>query len=144
MCLPIADYQSRVNHVVIKRLHGDVRATVADLLPESEEDFRTQKPEELLQQIEERLENNPLEEHQRLRFNLAKQERMEDPEGYKERLHKYYEETLLQDEQQFVAKYVNSVYSKAMEELLRTNRPPLATIEALEKEIPYNVTQLRI
>ena len=31
-----------------------------------------------------------------------------------------------------------------MGELLRTHRPPLATIEALEKEIPYYVTQLRI
>ena len=51
------------------------------------------KPEELLHQIGERLKDNPLEEHGRLPFNLAKQERMEDPEGYKERLHKYYEET---------------------------------------------------
>ena len=31
-----------------------------------------------------------------------------------------------------------------MEELLRMHRPALATIEALEKEIPYYVTQLRI
>ena len=69
---------------------------------------------------------------------------MEDPEEYKEQLHKYYGETLLQDEQQFVDKYVHSVYNKAMEELLRTHRPPLATIEALEKEIPYYVTQLQI
>ena len=68
----------------------------------------------------------------------------EDPEKYKDRLHKYYEETLLQDEQQFVDKYVNSVYNKVMEELLRTHRPPLTTIEALEKKIPYYVTQLRI
>ena len=81
MCLPIADYQSTVNHLVINRLDADVRATVTDLLPESKEDFVTQKLEELLHQIEERLENNPPEEHQRLCFNLAKQERMEDPEG---------------------------------------------------------------
>ena len=104
----------------------------------------TQKPEELLQQIEERLEITTPEEHRRLHFNLAKQRMTEDPEKYKERLHKYYEETLLQDEQQFVDKYVNSVYNKAMEELLRMHRPPLATIEALEKEIPYYVTQLQI
>ena len=41
-------------------------------------------------------------------------------------------------------KYVNSVYNKAMEELLRMHRPPLATIEALGKEIPYYVNQLRV
>ena len=29
-------------------------------------------------------------------------------------------------------------------ELLRTHKPPLTTIEALGKEIPYYVTQLRI
>ena len=72
MCLPIADYQSTVNQLVINRLDADVRATVADLLPESEEDLMAQKPEELLHQIGERLEDNPAEEHQRLRFNLAK------------------------------------------------------------------------
>ena len=31
-----------------------------------------------------------------------------------------------------------------MGELLRTHKPPLTTIEALGKEIPYYVTQLRI
>ena len=41
-------------------------------------------------------------------------------------------------------KYVGSVYNKAMEELLRMARPPLATIEAWEKEIPYYVTKLWI
>ena len=52
MCLPIADYQSTVNHLVINRLDADVRAMVTDLLPESEEDFMAQKPEKLLHQIE--------------------------------------------------------------------------------------------
>ena len=130
MCLPIADYQSTVNQLVINRLDADVRATVADLLPESEEDLVAQKPEELLHQIGERLEDNPPEEHRRLHFNLAKQERMEDPEGYKERLYKYYKETRLQDEPQFVRQYANSVYNKVLGELLRTHRQPLVTIEA--------------
>ena len=79
-----------------------------------------------------------------MHFNLAKQERMEDPEGYKEQLHKYYKETRLQDEPQFVSQYANSVYNKALGELLRTHRPPLVTIEALGKEIPYYVNQLHV
>ena len=41
MSLPIADYQSTVNHLVMNRLDADIQATVADLLPESEEDFAT-------------------------------------------------------------------------------------------------------
>ena len=65
-------FQERGQYVV-NRLDSDIQATVADLLPESEEDFVTQKPEELLQQIEERLESTTPEEHQRLHFNLAKQ-----------------------------------------------------------------------
>ena len=77
----------------------------------------TQRPEELLQQIEERLENTNLEEHRRLHFDLAKQQIEEDPEIYKDRLHKYYEETLLQEEQKFVEKNVNSAYNKVMGEL---------------------------
>ena len=48
----------------------------------------------------------------------------EDPERYKDRLHKYYEETLLQDEQQFVEKYIHSVYNKVVGELLRTHYRP--------------------
>ena len=68
----------------------------------------------------------------------------EDPERYKDRLHKYYEETLLQDEPKFIKKYVSSVYNKVMGRLLRTHKPPLTTIKALGKEIPYYVTQLRI
>ena len=63
MCLPIADYQSTVNHLTMNTLDSDIHTTVADLLPKSKEDFVTQKPEELLQQIKERLENNPTEEH---------------------------------------------------------------------------------
>ena len=68
----------------------------------------------------------------------------EDPERYKDRLHKYYEETLLQDKQKFIEKYINRVYNKVVGELLRTHKPPLTTIKALGKEIPYYVTQLRI
>ena len=68
----------------------------------------------------------------------------EDLERYKDQLHKYYEETLLQDEQKFIEKYVNSVHNKGVGELLRTHKLPLTTIEALGKEIPYYVTQLRI
>ena len=59
MSLPIADYQSTVNHLVMNRIDAHIQATVADLLPESKEEFATQKPEELLQQIEERLESTP-------------------------------------------------------------------------------------
>ena len=104
MYLPIADYQSTVNHLIVNRLDSDIQATVVDLLPEGGEEFVTRRPEELLQQIEERLENMNPEEHRRLRFDLAKQQMEEDPERYKDRLHKYYEETLLQDEQKFVEK----------------------------------------
>ena len=86
---------------------------------------------------------NP-EELRRLRFDLAKQRLGEDPEVYKDRLHKYYEETLLGDEPKFIKKYVCSVYNKVMGGLLRTHKPTLTTIEALEKEIPYYVTQLQI
>ena len=99
MYLPIADYQSTVNHLIVNRLDSDIQATVVNLIPEGEEEFVTRRPEELLQQIEERLENMNPEEHWRLRFDLAKQRMKEDPEKYKDRLHKYYEETLLQDEQ---------------------------------------------
>ena len=67
-----------------------------------------------------------------------------DPERYKDRLHKYYKETLIQDEQKFVEKYVHSVYNKVVGELLRMHKPPLTIIEALGKEILYYITQLRI
>ena len=88
MYLPIADYQSTVNHLIVNRLDSDIQATVANLLPEDKEEFVTQRPEELLQQIEERLENMNLEEHRRLCFDLAKQRMEEDPERYKDQLHK--------------------------------------------------------
>ena len=68
---------------------------MVNLLPKDEEEFVTKKPEELLQRIEERLGNMNPEEHRRLRFDLAKQRMEEDPERYKDLLHKYYEETLL-------------------------------------------------
>ena len=58
MYLPIADYQSTVNHLIISRLDSDVQATLVDLLPEGEGEFMTWKPETLFQQIEDRLENN--------------------------------------------------------------------------------------
>ena len=124
MYLPIADYQSTVNHLIVNRLDSDIQATVVNLLSKSEEEFVTQRPEELLQQIEERLESMNLEEHRRLPFNLAKQRVEEDLERYKDQLHKYYEETLLQDKQKFVEKYINGVYNKVVEELLRTQKPP--------------------
>ena len=63
MYLPIADYQSTVNHLIVNRLDSDIQATVVDLLPEDEEAFMTRKPEELLQLIEDRLGNMNPEEH---------------------------------------------------------------------------------
>ena len=83
-------------------------------------------------------------EHKRLRFELAKQRVEEDPGKYENRLHRYYEETLLQYEQQFIEKYTRSVYNKVLGELLMTHKPPLVTIKSLKTEIPYYVTQLRI
>ena len=49
MYLPIADYQSTVNHLIVNRLDSDIQATVANLLPVGKEEFVTQRPEELLQ-----------------------------------------------------------------------------------------------
>ena len=73
MYLPIEDYQSTVNHLIVTRLDLDIQATVVDLLPEDEEEFVAWKPEALLQQMEERLVNMDQEEHRRLHFDLAKQ-----------------------------------------------------------------------
>ena len=73
MYLPIADYQSTVNHLIISRLDSDVQATLVDLLPEDEGEFETRKPEALFQQIEDRLGNMNPEELRRLHFDLAKQ-----------------------------------------------------------------------
>ena len=61
--LPIADYQSTVNHLIISRLDSDIQATVVDILPEEEQELRATKPELLLQQIEDRLRNIDPEEH---------------------------------------------------------------------------------
>ena len=41
MYLPIADYQSTVNHLIVNRLDSDIQATVVDLLPEDKEEFMT-------------------------------------------------------------------------------------------------------
>ena len=73
MYLPIADHQSTVNHLIISRLDSDVQATLVDLLPEDEGEFKTRKPEALFQQIEDRLGNMNPEELRTLRFDLAKQ-----------------------------------------------------------------------
>ena len=61
--LPIADYQSTVNHLIISRLDSDIQATVVNLLLEDEKELMTRKPELLLQQIEDRLRNVDPEEH---------------------------------------------------------------------------------
>ena len=81
--LPIEDYQSTVNHLIMTRLDSDVHATVVDLLPKDEEEFVARKPEALFQQIEERLVNMDQIKHRRLRFELAKQRLEEDPWTYK-------------------------------------------------------------
>ena len=73
MYLPIADYQSTVNHLIVNRLDSDIQATLVNLIPEDKEEFGTRKPEVLLQQIEDRLGNLNPEEQRRLRFDLAKQ-----------------------------------------------------------------------
>ena len=80
-----------------------------DIIPEDEAEFGTRKPEELLQKIEDRLGNLNQEEQGKACFNLARQRIDEDPEEYKDRLHKYYEETLLLDELKFIEKYISSV-----------------------------------
>ena len=63
MYLPIADYQSTVNHLIISRLDSDIQATVVDILPEGEQELRATKSELLLLQIEDRLKNVGPEEH---------------------------------------------------------------------------------
>ena len=55
MYLPMAQYQSTVNHLIVNRLESDLQATLIDIIPEEEAEFGTRKPEELLQQIGNRL-----------------------------------------------------------------------------------------
>ena len=62
MYLPIADYQSTVNHLIVNRLDSDLKATLMDIIPEDETEFGIWKPEELLQQIEDKLGNLNQEE----------------------------------------------------------------------------------
>ena len=50
MYLPVEDYQSIVNHLIVTRLDSDIQAMVVDLLPEDKEEFVVQTPEALLQQ----------------------------------------------------------------------------------------------
>ena len=104
MYLPIADYQSTVNHLIVNRLDSDLKATLMDIIPEDKTEFGIRKPEELLQQIKDKLGNLNQEEQRKAQFDLARQWIDEDPEGYKNRLHKYYEETLLLDEPKFIEK----------------------------------------
>ena len=78
MGLPIEDYQSTVNHLIMTRLDSDIHATVVNLLPQDKEELMARKPEALFQQIEERLVNMDQAEHRRLRFKLAKQRVEED------------------------------------------------------------------
>ena len=82
MHLPIEDYQSTVNHLIVTRLDPDIQAMVLDILPEDKEEFVVQSPEALLQQIEERMVNMDPAEQRRLRFDLAKQRREEEPGKY--------------------------------------------------------------
>ena len=82
MYLPVEDYQSTVNHLIVTRLDSDIQATVVNLLPEDEEEFVARKPEALLQQIKERLVNMDQAEHRRLHFDLAKQRVEEDSDKY--------------------------------------------------------------
>ena len=84
MYLPMAQYQSTVNHLIVGRLEADLQATLIDIIPEEEAEFGTRKPEELLQQIGDRLGSLSQEEQERARFNLARQRVDEDPEGYKD------------------------------------------------------------
>ena len=97
----------------------------------------------MLQQIEDRLRRLSPEEQRKAQFLLARQKINEDPEGYKDRLCRYYEETLLRDEPKFVKKYTSSVYNKVLGTLLETHETPLVTIRDLEREIPYYITQIR-
>ena len=137
MYLPMAQHQSTVNHLTVSRLEPDLQATVIDIIPGEEGEFGTRKPEELLQQIEDRLGRLSPEEQERAQFLLARQKINEDLEGYKDQLCRYYEETLLRDEPKFVKKYTSSVYNKVLGTLLETHEPPLVTIRDLEREIPY-------
>ena len=98
MYLPMAQHQSTVNHLIVSRLEPDLQATVIDIIPGEEGEFGMRKPEELLQQIEDRLRRLSPEEQKRARFLLARQKINKDPEGYKDRLCRYYEETLLRQE----------------------------------------------
>ena len=144
MGLPIEDYQSTVNHLIMTRLDSDIHATVVNLLPQDKEELVAWKPEALFQQIKERLVNMDQAEHRRLRFELAKQRMEEDPLTYESRVRRYYEKTPLKDEEQFIKKYTRSVYNKALGKLLTMHKLLLVTIESLKIEIQYYVTQLLI
>ena len=63
MYLPIEEYQSTVNHLIVTRLDSDIHATVIDLFPKDKEEFVARKPEAIFQQIEERLVKMDQAEH---------------------------------------------------------------------------------
>ena len=143
LCLPMEDNKVIMNHFLVSRIDEDLQTTVADLVPQDEEEFEERNPTEILEQIGKRLDKASTEELRGWRLQLARQNWEESPGEYKTRLLRYFTEAGSQEEPTFIEKYMETVCNQGLKELLKAHVPPVTTIETMDKAIQYYVEQLQ-
>ena len=111
-------YWAKINRLIETRMENNIYQMVWDLIPEEQRDLEALNPDDLLDQIEERLITTDQLEYKRLQFEVAKQKESKDLWQFENRLHYLQKQAKIKEDARFVETYKKGILNNKLRERL--------------------------
>ena len=131
-----------INRLIETRMENNIYQTVQDLIPKEQRNLKALNPDDLLDQIEERLITADQLEYKRLQFEVAKQKESEDLWQFENRLHYLQKQAKITEDTRFVKTYKKGILNNKLRERLMVRDPPITTKAELKQAVAH--AQIRI
>ena len=107
------------------------------MIQEERRDLEALNPDDLLDQIEERLITADQLEYKRLQFEVAKQKESEDLWQFENRLHYLQKQAKIKEDSRFVETYKKGIINNKLREKLMIRDPPITTKAELKQAVAH-------
>ena len=126
-----------INRLIETRMDNNIHQAVKDLISEGQRNLEALNPDNLLDQIEERLITADQLEYKRLQFEVAKQKESKDLWQFENRLHYLQKQAKIKEDSRFVETYKKGIINNKLREKLMIRDPPITTKAELKQAVAH-------
>ena len=126
-----------ISRLIETRMENNIYQMVRDLILEERRNLEALNPDDLLDQIEERLITADQLKYKRLQFEVAKQKESEDLWQFENRLHYLQKQAKIKEDARFIETYKKGILNNKLRERLMIQNPPITTKAELKQAVAH-------